>query len=381
MRIIYTLSRYFVGSLFIFSGVIKINDPVGTQIKLEEYFQVFSSDFTSMFELFVPFSLYISVFLCCLEIVIGFALLLNFRMKITSSITLGLIIFFTFLTFYSAYFNKVTDCGCFGDAIKLTPWESFSKDIVLLIFSLLIYFLYSKVKDQKGLLSIKVLHDINFKNGFLIFITLVCLIISYSAINFLPFIDFRAYKVGNYIPNLMKPSEELKYSYLMEKDGRTYEFETYPNDDSYIFKEIKLLNPDAQPKITDYSIWNGDNDLTKESFLGNKLFIIIHDIDKIEISNKNEKEFITKLKALISNISFWVEPIFLTSSNPVSFNNFIKRNQLDINLAYGDATVLKTMIRSNPGFFLMRNGTVKGKWHHNNFPDAQEILQKVNVAR
>ena len=381
MRIIYTLSRYFVGSLFIFSGVIKINDPVGTQIKLEEYFQVFSSDFTSMFELFVPFSLYISVFLCCLEIVIGFALLLNFRMKITSSITLGLIIFFTFLTFYSAYFNKVTDCGCFGDAIKLTPWESFSKDIVLLIFSLLIYFLYSKVKDQKGLLPIKVLYDINFKSGFLIFITLVCLIISYSAINFLPFIDFRAYKVGNYIPNLMKPSEELKYSYLMEKDGRTYEFGTYPNDESYIFKEIKLLNPDAQPKITDYSIWNEDNDLTKESFLGNKLFIIIHDIDKIEISNKNEKEFITKLKALISNISFWVEPIFLTSSNPISFNNFIKRNQLDINLAYGDATVLKTMIRSNPGFFLMRNGTVKGKWHHNNFPDAQEILQKVNVAR
>ena len=138
MRIIYTLSRYFVGSLFIFSGGIKINDPVGTQIKLEEYFQVFSSDFTSLFEIFIPFSLFISVFLCCLEIVIGFALLLNFRMKITSSVTMGLIIFFTFLTFYSAYFNKVTDCGCFGDAIKLTPWESFSKDIVLLVFSFII---------------------------------------------------------------------------------------------------------------------------------------------------------------------------------------------------------------------------------------------------
>ena len=77
----------------------------------------------------------------------------------------------------------------------------------------------------------------------------------------------------------MEPSEELKYSYIMEKDGRSYEFETYPNDKSYIFKEIKLLNPDAQPKITDYSIWNEDKDLTKESFLGNKLFIIIHDID------------------------------------------------------------------------------------------------------
>ena len=209
MRIIYTLSRYFVGSLFIFSGGIKINDPVGTQIKLEEYFQVFSSDFTSIFELFVPFSLFISVFLCCIEIVIGFALLLNYRMKITSSITLGLIIFFTFLTFYSAYFNKVTDCGCFGDAIKLTPWESFSKDIVLLIFSFIIYFLYSKLKNQTDLLPIKIFNDLNFNNGFLIFITSLCLIISYTSINFLPFIDFRAYKEGNYIPDLMEPSEEL----------------------------------------------------------------------------------------------------------------------------------------------------------------------------
>ena len=178
----------------------------------------------------------------------------------------------------------------------------------------------------------------------------------------------------------MEPSEELKYSYIMEKDGRSYEFETYPNDESYIFKEIKLLNPDAQPKITDYSIWDEDKDLTKESFLGNKLFIIIHDIDKIEISDKNEKEFITKLQALISNTSFWVEPLFLTSSNPVSFKNFITRNKLDINVAYGDATVLKTMIRSNPGFFLMRNGTVKGKWHYNKFPEAQEILKKVNIT-
>ena len=379
MKILYSLSRYFVGSLFIFSGAIKINDPVGTQIKLEEYFQVFSTDFTSLFELLIPFALFISVFLCCLEIIIGFALLMNYKMKLVSSITLGLIVFFTFLTFYSAYFNKVTDCGCFGDAIKLTPWESFYKDIILLIFSLIIYILHSKLKDQTGFLYIKIFEDNNFKNGLLIFVTSICLIVSYSAINFLPFIDFRAYKVGNYIPDLMEPSDELKYSYIMVKNGITYEFESYPNDESYVFKEIKLLNPEAEPKITDYSIWNEDKDLTKESFLGNKLFIIVHDIDKIGISGKNEKEFISKLKILISNISFWVEPIFLTSSNPNSFKNFITKNDIKINIAYGDATVLKTMIRSNPGFFLMRNGTVKGKWHFNKFPDAQEILRKSNI--
>ena len=136
MRFIYSILRYLVGSIFIFSGLIKINDPVGTQIKLEEYFGVFSSDFTSLFELLVPFALLISIVLCTLEIIIGIALLMNYKMKIVLKLLLSLIVFFTFLTFYSAYFNKVTDCGCFGDAIKLTPWESFYKDIILLVFSI-----------------------------------------------------------------------------------------------------------------------------------------------------------------------------------------------------------------------------------------------------
>ena len=162
MRIIYTLSRYFVGILFIFSGAIKINDPVGTQIKLQEYFEVFSSDFSSFFELLIPFTLFFSVALCTLEIIIGVALLMNYHMKMISKLTLTLIIFFTFLTFYSAYFNKVTDCGCFGDAIKLTPWESFYKDIILLFFSLIIYFLQSKLKKQVGFFYIKIFDDKNF---------------------------------------------------------------------------------------------------------------------------------------------------------------------------------------------------------------------------
>ena len=165
MRFLYTLSRYLVGLLFIFSGVIKINDPVGTQIKLQEYFEVFSSDFSSIFEIFVPYALILSVFLCTLEVVIGVALLMNYKMKITSKITLGLILFFTFLTFYSAYFNKVTDCGCFGDAIKLTPWESFYKDIILLVLSGLVVYINPKLNNQKGYLYLKIFDDVNFRNG------------------------------------------------------------------------------------------------------------------------------------------------------------------------------------------------------------------------
>ena len=380
MRFIYSILRYLVGSIFIFSGLIKINDPVGTQIKLEEYFGVFSSDFTSLFELLVPFALLISIVLCTLEIIIGIALLMNYKMRIVLKLLLSLIVFFTFLTFYSAYFNKVTDCGCFGDAIKLTPWESFYKDIILLVFSISIYFLNKNLKNQVGLFYIKIFDDKVFRNGIIIVSTIICLIISFSAINFLPFIDFRVYKVGNYIPDLMNPSEELKYSYIMEKGGREYEFESYPLDESFTFKKINLLNPEAQPKITDYSLWNETGDYTNESFLGNKLFIIIHDVNKMGLKGKKLQDFISRLKILVSNINFWVEPIIITSSDSKSYNDFREKYHIEIKNVYGDATVLKTIIRSNPGFFLLRNGTVTGKWHYNKFPDAKEILRGVNIS-
>ena len=142
MSWVQTIARVVIGGLFIFSGLIKVNDPVGTAIKLEEYFNVFSTDFASFFAVFEPYALFFSVFLVVLEVVLGVAVLINYRMSVTIWVLLLIILFFSFLTFYSAYFNKVTDCGCFGDAIKLTPWQSFSKDMILLvlilIFSLII---------------------------------------------------------------------------------------------------------------------------------------------------------------------------------------------------------------------------------------------------
>src|SRR6185436_18856302 len=133
-KILDQFSRYFVGALFIFSGLIKLNDPIGTEIKLEEYFEVFAADFGSFFQYFIPWALELGMIMIVLEIALGVAILLFYRMRITAWVLLALMVFFTFLTFYSAYFNKVTDCGCFGDAIKLTPWESFWKDIVLMVF-------------------------------------------------------------------------------------------------------------------------------------------------------------------------------------------------------------------------------------------------------
>ena len=137
MKYLIHISRIFVGALFIFSGLIKLNDPIGFSFKLEEYFGVTVLDLP----LFEPYALVIAIFVVVFEVLLGVFLLIGYKPKFTVWSLLGMIIFFTFLTFYSAYYNKVTDCGCFGDAIKLTPWESFTKDIILLVFIIILFLL------------------------------------------------------------------------------------------------------------------------------------------------------------------------------------------------------------------------------------------------
>lgn len=361
MNILKEIAKYIVGGLFIFSGLIKVNDPVGTAIKMEEYFQVFAEDFGSFFAIFIPGALPISVFLVVLEVVIGIAILINYRPKITIWVLSILILFFTFLTFYSAYFNKVTDCGCFGDAIKLTPWESFIKDLILVAF---IAILFIKRNAFQAIMSIK-------KSDIVVGIsTILFLFISIQAIRHLPFVDFRTYKIGNNIKELMSPSEELRYIYVMEKDGEEVELDQYPTDPSYKFKEMILANPEAQPKIVDYSIENEEGDFTEESFTGTKLFVIIYNTSKASTSN------ISEIKELANSLQKYQIDIWgLTASSYTDFEAFRHENQLAIPFFLTDATVLKTMVRSNPGLVLVKNGTVLGKWHHNDVPDAQEVVQ------
>ncbi|MBV1923902.1 MAG: DoxX family membrane protein, partial [Flavobacteriaceae bacterium] len=136
MKLLVHFSRIFVGVLFIISGLIKLNDPVGFSFKLKDYF---APEVLNM-EFLIPYALLLAIFVVVYEVMLGVMLLIGYAKKFTLWSLFLMIIFFTFLTFYSAYFNKVTDCGCFGDAVKLTPWESFTKDIVLLVFILILYF-------------------------------------------------------------------------------------------------------------------------------------------------------------------------------------------------------------------------------------------------
>jgi uncharacterized membrane protein YphA (DoxX/SURF4 family) len=357
MKIIYAIARYVVGALFIFSGLIKVNDPVGTSIKLEEYFEVFAYDFAPFFEWFIPAALVLSVILSVLEIVLGVALIVGYRMKATAWALLGLIVFFTFLTFYSAYFNKVTDCGCFGDAIKLTPWESFTKDIILLVLIVLIFINKNHYGSyfSKKFQWLKVVGSTIFFTVFAIY-----------AIRHLPPVDFRAYAIGNHLPSLMEPSAPLIYQYVMEKDGKEVIFDKYPSDKSYKFKSMDLMNPEVEAKITDLGIWNDEGEYTEEMMTGNKLLIIIYSAEKANISH------IAEMNELANNLTN-AKPWVLTASGYSIFEPFRHEVQLAVPYYYADATVLKTMIRSNPGLMLLSDGKVLGKWHFNDVPSVNEI--------
>lgn len=362
MRPALTIIRFLVGGLFIFSGMIKVNDPVGTAIKMEEYFEIFSLDIAGFFHYLVPFALPISIFLVVVEVVLGVALLFNYKQNTTLKSLMVIILFFTALTGYSAITNSVTDCGCFGDAIKLTPWESFIKDIVLVVLILILYLSEHDVQSKAS----------ERRNHFVVGGSLVISLgLALYAVAHLPFIDFRAYKIGNHIPTEMLPSAEYVYEYVMEKDGEEHRFETYPTDPSYKFVAMNHLNPEAAPKITDFGVWNDEGDFTEAVFEGNKLFVILYDVSKAD------RESIEDINDLVKALGNNIEIYALTASDGAAFEQFQTETGLNIPYYYTDATVLKTIVRSNPGLWLMKNGTVQGKWHHNDVPNYSQVLDLV----
>jgi uncharacterized membrane protein YphA (DoxX/SURF4 family) len=363
MKVIDKVVRWFVGLLFIFSGLVKLNDPMGTAIKMEEYFEVFAADIWSGFHYLVPFAMEFGLFVVILEVLLGVAVLINYRMNLTVAILLLLIIFFTFLTFYSAKYDKVTDCGCFGDAIPLDPWQSFGKDIILLVLS---SFLLLRRRHYKPLLSAK--------QGLavMLLVLVVNASLAYYAIEHLPPIDFRPYKVGADVRASMQPSAEYRYKYIMEKDDQTFEFENYQTEGGYEFVEMVLLNPEAQPKITDYNVWNNEGDFTEESLTGTKLLVLFHDVNKAHVGRIDE------LSELTGTSSSLFESWVLTANSEADYENFRHEYQLALPYYFIDGTVIKAMVRANPGLLLMHNGVVLGKWHINDIPTYETIVSLIN---
>lgn len=380
MRIITELCRFLVGGLFIFSGIIKLIDPVGMQIKLEEYFQVFSEDIFSGFSVFAPFALSIGLILCVAEVVLGVALLLYYRMKLTTVLLIALIVFFTFLTFYSAAFNKVTDCGCFGDFIKLKPWESFLKDIVLLVLLLPLYFMRRFLDPILSETRSLVVIGLSAVGSFYL---------AGHALAHLPPVDFRAYAVGqNIIERRNLPPDEYMplYQMLNKKTGQLEE----KTADEYmaIWEDTltweykgdagrRLIREGHPKRIPDFFVFNESaEDRTEEILAGPWLFAVFNKPEKLEAEEH------TKIRTLLREVEKLghIKVASLTSTTASEFETFRHESQLPFPFYTADTKVVKTIMRSAAGFWLIENGVVKGKWHINDTPLAMEVDKLVKLS-
>lgn len=367
MKILANIIRVLVGIEFIFSGFVKVVDPYGTGLKLQEYFEVFADDLPALsplFEFFAHNAQTLSLIFCAAELILGVALLVSFRMKITSWIVLGLMSFFTFLTFYSAYFNKVTDCGCFGDFLKLEPWTSFWKDIISLAL-ILVIFSYRKTYEQ-----------LKISNLIVGISTVIAFGIGIYALNYLPPIDFLAYAKGLNIKEQMQPTgvkPEIEYTFLDKSTNEEISaMEFLMDTNRYKYVDSKILNQsELSPKITDYSISDSDgNDVTDLTFEGAKLLLIFKKTD--HISDTQIKD-LKSLEQTFSTANSAVTPMLLTSLVSSQFEDFKNSSKLSSPVYNIDEKVLKTMARTNPCVILLKNGTVMKKWGKANLPTPQEV--------
>ncbi len=361
MKLLVGIARILVGILFIFSGFIKLNDPVGFSYKLQEYFSEPVLDLPFL----IPFALIIAIVIVIFELVLGIMLLIGYAPKFTSWSLLLMIIFFTFLTFYSAYFNKVTDCGCFGDAIPLTPWESFYKDVILLVLILILFF---NRKYIKPLFAPKSHRWIVFASF------MACFAFCYYVLMHLPVFDFRPYKVGNNIPEKMKVPEEdqpeVTYEWKFRIDGEEKIIQNkgaYPQvDGEFIGVETSQEGENLIPPIHDFVIEGEDGDITQEILSEDKvLMIIAYNIRSTELDGYKA---VKRLSEEAMDKGYRV--LGLTASGE-NLQRLIKK-KFDLNFKFyqADETVLKTIVRSNPGILTLENGTITQKKH---WFDASDI--------
>lgn len=354
------LLRFVIAVIFILSGFVKAVDLVGFSFKMEEYFSpaVFNMPF------FEKFALLFSIIVVILELLLGFMLLLKLKLKFTISALIALCVFFGFLTFYSAYFNVVTDCGCFGDAIKFTPWQSFIKDIVLLLALIILFILYRKEFRKKDMYSYGEKEESNKVRYILL--TIFCLImigIGTYGIVYEPVIDFRDYKIGTDLKaekeKINRNPSEYKtfYSLKNEKTGETLKV----NQDDYI-KETKywaegspwkieegknesvLIKEGYKSEIVKFKIEDPTGMEVTEEIINAPKAILVFSYHPKDVSPELLKQVEAKVKAQKANIVYGV------STEPNTFKT-IKNMMMD-------GTAIKTIARSNPFVLVLENGKI-----------------------
>jgi uncharacterized membrane protein YphA (DoxX/SURF4 family) len=365
MKILRNSFRVLVGLLFIFSGFVKGVDPLGTAFRIEDYFVAFGIPWAGQF------SLAISIIMCTLEFITGVSLLLNLWIKKTAWLLLLMMTYFTVLTFLDAVWNLVPDCGCFGEAIKLTNLQTFIKNLVLMAFVIPIFMWRKKYRSALPV-SIDVL-----------FVFLIAILFSWMSLHsarHLPLVDFMAWRKGNKVNRTSTLPVRFYVTYKNKKTGvkKEYLASNYPwNDPSWmsewVFDSQRVEDPNAgQSAVLRAEDLQG-NDVTHK-IMQNQDFQFL--LVSYNLEETNQAAFLKILpfykKAVARNKSF----ICITSSLPADIRKFRLSHGTSFDFYNADDVILKTMVRSNPGLILLKDGVVLDKWSFRDFPAWEDVSEK-----
>ncbi|MDP4280839.1 MAG: hypothetical protein Q8867_01685 [Bacteroidota bacterium] len=363
MKVFRNICRILIGMVFIFSGFVKGVDPLGTVYRMNDYFQIFRMGWA------MPLSLFLTIFLCTLEFVIGISFLLNLGIRYSTWVQIPLLLFFTVLTFFDATYNLVPDCGCFGDALKLTNLQTFLKNLALLALSIPVFAGRKKFKSivksfwQEAILFLTALA---FASG------------SIYSYRHLPVIDFLGWKKGDRVNQAHLSPVKFYVTYKNKITGEEKEYlsPNYPWNDSvwmskWVFKSQRTEDPNKGNVLL----------LRAEDLNGN-------DVTNILVDNP-DYQFLwvawdlsgTNKDAVLKILPFYKEAekdghsfVCLTSAEKEDVERFRLANGTSFEYYLADDVVLKAMIRANPGLILLKNGVVLGKWHYRDIPSYKELM-------
>ena len=378
MKSIITVSRYIVGILFIFSGLVKANDPLGLAYKMQEFFEVWAQSgwLPGLMHTLNDYALPFSVIMIAFEIVAGVAVLVGWKMRLFSWLLLLLIIFFTFLTGYAYLSGKFRSCGCFGDCIPLTPKASFIKDIVLLLLILLIFSWRNKIKPVLSSLG---------SAGIILLSVIFSIWLQWHVLKHLPVADCLPFKKGNNISEKMKiPPDAIPdstvISFVYEKDGATVEFtsDNFPDDfDDSVYHFVKRYDKlvrkgNAEPAIKGFvltTLRGSDTTMQVLSQPGYSAFLFIKD-------DPGRGKWLENFGALYPALQQQKISLFVITNNAEGISGYFNGTP-GITFLKCDVVPIKTAARTTPALYLLQNGTIRNKWSYADWNDAIKAIRSL----
>lgn len=363
--------RLLLGAVFLFSGTAKAIDPAGGSIKIGEYLSAFGLD--SLQFLSLPFA----INLAAVEFALGVCMLLGVYRRYVSFLILLLMLFMTPLTLYLALYDPVADCGCFGEALLITNWQSFYKNVVLLAAAVVAFVCHRRM-----------LAGYTFKAYWFVATFAYVYCAGFSLRNYwhLPLIDFRPYRVGVSIPEQMSipegaPQDEYEYAFIYEKDGvrKKFGLDNVPDSTwTFVDAETKLVKAGYVPPVTDFVVTAFDGEDRTEQLLSDTAGVFLLIAPRLEYASEDRIDEINSLYdyAVEKRLQFYC----LTGSDEQEVGKWIDYTGAEYPFLFVDDVTLKTMIRSNPGLMLLKGGTVMGKWHYNDFPGEEKLDEFVGTA-